>query len=220
MHNPLINIGPAMAGGLKRDSRRRKAASVESYMHRGAKEVFAGWLRDAARVACGGDDCDGNPWARFGDIAWRVNRNGPHFGVWIEYPFGHAPSKKWPHERDGNDPVWDECRTWISDDEDPLPSPWAYRPPTYDELIRLGKPPEFIADIAIQHKGHIKHVIEVVHKNPTTDHKIDEYWAMNVYPIVIPSNWIMSQVATPNYLPREFWRPSYPHDLRRTEAWG
>lgn len=172
--------------------------SVESYAHLMAKQVFAGWLRDIAREACGGDDCEGNPAARFDSIYWRVNRDGPHFGVWIEYPFGRPDQIGC---RDGYDPVWDEdCGDGLT----PL-SLWDQRPPTFGELVASGRPPEFIADIVIQHKGSITHAVEVFHKHPVHDRKVEAFYNLGIKLLTPPTSWILGQVRRPDRIPGEFW---------------
>ena len=52
---------------------------VESYKHQFAKATLAGWFREIA---------DGNvdDYVGIDPVRWRVNRSGPNFGVWTEYP--------------------------------------------------------------------------------------------------------------------------------------
>ena len=68
--------------------------SLESLAHRTAKGALLLWLRDAASTA--GYDHE----ARLGRLAWRVNRGGPHYGIWSEYPIVAGGN--------GNERVWDE----------------------------------------------------------------------------------------------------------------
>jgi hypothetical protein len=56
------------------------SGSVESYAHKAAKATLAGWLREAAE-----DQYD--DWINACGLSWRVNRPGPYWGVWEEYPF-------------------------------------------------------------------------------------------------------------------------------------
>lgn len=78
----------------------RLAGSVESYAHKAAKATLVQWLRDAAAEA--GHDEYASP---FG-ISWRVNRGGPHWGVWEEYPIDRGGSSL-------ECPVWDEDDWWV-----------------------------------------------------------------------------------------------------------
>lgn len=176
--------------------------SVESYAHLMAKEIFAGWLRDLARYACRGDDCtvNGRSIVNLGGICWEVDRNGPHFGIWTEYPIGRF--EEYPCLRHGLVPVWDE--EWYGEKGK---EPWKNRPPTYDELVHEGRPPEFIVDVAVQHKSRITYAIEIVHKNPPTDRKIKAFYEIGIHLVTIPAAWVLGQIAPPNDIPREFFSP-------------
>ena len=173
---------------------------VESYAHKAAKAVFASWLRGMSREVCKGDDCVRNPRVDFGErLSWRVNRDGPHFGVWVEYPIGH---RRFGNSEDlgslsrlGREPVWDE----VSEE-------WKNRPPSFEELCSIGEPPEFIVDVAIQHKGALIAVVEVVHKNPPNDKKISAFHRMGLLTWVVPATWILGQVRRPSHLPLEFFQ--------------
>ena len=168
-------------------------SGLESYAHRAAKEVFAGWLREVASEA--------REYASLGGISWRVNRGGPSWGVWLEYPIMPGPGWGGP---DGC--VWDETAI-PSSGEDLSDSPWRHRPPTYDECIEhYGKAPRWIVDIAIQHKGTISAVVEIVHKNPPSPEKIQSLaactFASEVW--VIPARWVLGQVKRPKRIPIDF----------------
>lgn len=151
----------------------------ESHAHRLAKELMAAWLRLAAkRVGMDGD-------AQFGSrLGWRVNRGSPHWGVWTEYPIcRHLLT------------VWDES------------SPrWLDNPPTFDELRELDITPDAILDIAIQHKGQIAWGIEIAHKHPVSELKINflRHWT-GLTLIEIPSRWVLGQVSVPEEIPAEFF---------------
>lgn len=153
---------------------------VESYMHRFAKQTLAGWLRDA---------CFASDSVKIGPFSWRVNRPGPSFGVWEEYPVCA--------DRMGLSVVWDEY---------PLRADgccFNTAPPTRDDLIDLYAPPAVIFDVAIQHKGQIIYAIEVVHKNDLSDEKLSRIrdlrdgQMLHVYKV--PARWILSQVDVPQH---------------------
>lgn len=169
---------------------------VESFAHRAAKELFASWLRELANE----QTAKGRDTPRFGNyLWWRVNRPGPHFGVWTEYPimpvFGTTDCREPSNPgRVGINPVWDE-----QDDK------WEARPPSFDECIASGHIPEFVADIAIQHKGYIKTIVEIVHKHPPHDDKVVGYFNIGVNFLVLPSAWVLGQVARPTSTPDQFW---------------
>jgi hypothetical protein len=166
---------------------------VESYMHRFAKATFAEWLRQLARET--GSDEYTKPFpARNGQdpIGWRVNRGGPHFGVWEEYPVA---------ENYGITPVWDEW--WTEEGEEEAAWMKEGRTPTREECRSIGYEPEFIFDIAVQHKGSIVYAIEIVHKNDVSERKlrkmqdiIDIQGWVKVY--VVPAKWVLSQIGRPD----------------------
>jgi hypothetical protein len=158
--------------------------SVESYAHRMAKLVVVGWLRDSARGR--EDQYVDDPLG----INWRVNRGPPLFGVYEECPI--------LADGTGILPCWDE--TWSNE----LGAP----PPTFKDLVKAGTPPIAILDIAVQHKGQVSCGIEIVHKNPPTQKKLDLLYALPDPPklLVIPASWILRQVGVPKKaIPREFW---------------
>lgn len=174
--------------------------SLESYAHKAAKEVMVGWLREAAALAI--EECPAVPYTNMAGISWRVNRDAPHYGVWLEYPIGKAQG--YYTSRDGYQPVWDET------DE----GKWRERPPTFDELKEQGRTPEYILDIAIQHKGSIVGAIEIVHKNPPSKAKISALRQLCSDVLVIPASWVLGQVGVPTEIPDRFYRTETPRQQR------
>jgi hypothetical protein len=184
--------------------------SVESYMHRYAKSVLAGWLREwAAKSEDAGFQCDAfRDWAPF---SWRVNRGPPHYGVWEEWPIiGDR----------GVTEVWDETAWpwWVQglvppsifgddvDDYKMTPEDVACerllnaRPPTFDELVRIKLAPTAILDVAIQHKGALSIGFEVVHRHDVSDQKLKllqklERNSVQIY--TVPADRILKQVGMP-----------------------
>jgi hypothetical protein len=155
--------------------------SLESYAHKAAKAVVAGWLRDAARSA--GDDMYVDNLLGFN--GWRVNRPAPTWGVWEEYPVlsnGH-----------GICPVWDE--SGYGDE----------RPPTVSELAAEGRFPTAVFDIAVQHKGVVIWAIEIEHKNPLSSQKVRRLIPHNLNLLALPSQWVLGQVGLPSAVPEAFW---------------
>lgn len=155
------------------------SARLESYAHQGAKRLLLEWLRASAKKA----GLDRN--AALGDIGWRVNRRGPHFGVWEEYPV--------LADGTGISPVWDE-----------VDRRWRRRPPRYDEVVASGVRPMAIIDIAIQHKGCIAFAIEVVHKHHCEPRKIG-FLKDKLTLVEVPAYWALGQVARPATIPAEFF---------------
>ena len=157
---------------------------MESYQHQFAKRVLAQWLRDEAKK----DDLR----AKFGPFGWRVNRGGPHYGVWLEYPIsesGEEVANVWD-ERGWSEELYGESETQET------------RTPTYAECLKLGITPSVIFDIAIQHKGAIIYGIEIVHKNGLDERKLRKldaiykaYRHFEVY--AADAVWIMHQIGVP-----------------------
>lgn len=157
---------------------------MESYAHKLAKQVVIDWLRDSAK---------GNLDKRTNDplgLMWRVNRPAPLWGVFEEYPV--------LEDETGLLPVWDE--TGLGVDDGP--------PPTVQKLLRHGKKPKAVLDIAVQHKGYIAYAIEIVHKNPPSNEKLSWLRRCADRPslLVLPARWVLGQVAPPKPpIPQEFW---------------
>ncbi|WP_424140279.1 hypothetical protein [Roseomonas chloroacetimidivorans] len=170
---------PDRRPGTRRFSLPEPSIGRESYMHRAAKEVVAGWLRDVAAEA-GYDE-----YTRLGPLSWRVNRPGPSWGIWLEYPFTDAR---------GGSEVWDEE---FGDTGD---CPWQDAlPPIVDGKV-LGERVAAVADIAIQHKGCIIWAVEIVHKHPCPIHKRAFYDHHHIGLIEVRASWVMRQTKRPDGL--------------------
>jgi hypothetical protein len=171
---------------------------MESYAHKAAKAVVAGWLRSAAERDGGYDE-----YTTCLDLCWRVNRGGPNYGVWEEYPIVHG-DKDWGRDAHvGILPVWDEHGD--ADDE------FAAAPPTYDQLCARKTPPTCILDLAIQHKGMVIHGIEIVHKNPPSLAKMQFLHTTTLESLLIlPAEWVLTQISEPRAVPRHFFRWGAP----------
>lgn len=167
----------------------------ESYMHVAAKAVLTKWLRDAQEKAGPWDD------SPFG---FRPNREGPSWGVYMEYPFtekygfnpvwdelGYLLGKKHPaygawfleHEARNNavragesGDRWDTLpEAPVSDHQVEIASRWRISPPSVRELSELGLQTLAVADVVVQHKGWADGIFEIQHKNPVSKKKIDFY---------------------------------------------
>ncbi len=147
----------------------------EPYAHKCAKEVLCGWLRAAAEFA--GYD----KYAGISPVSWRVNRDGPEWGVHMEYPFTQE------NYDNGYCVVWDEQGTDSS--------------PSFEQLSRLSYKVAAIADVAIQHKGSISAVFEVVWTNPLSAEKVDFYKRVGIFDVFeIDATLILAQTAPPSQL--------------------
>lgn len=156
---------------------------MESYKHKFAKETLAGWFREIS---------DLDEYVGLSPIRWRVNRGGPNFGVWTEYPI--CLNNK-------NDIVgrsaWDEEHfySWMPEGVE-----FNDRPPTYDETIKLGLLPIAILDVAIQHKGYIVYGIEVVHRNDVSKIKFEYLNRIGIPIYRVDADWVLSRVKRPDEL--------------------
>jgi hypothetical protein len=174
--------------------------SVESYAHKAAKDLMASWFREIAAEA-GHDN-----YAYFLGVYWRVNRPGPNWGVWTEYPV--------MRDERGLSFVWDECG-WGSPCVSEKISD--FRPPTFRELKKQGEIPGAILDVAIQHKGGIPYAIEICHKHPVSDEKLEFLHEQNLGRLLeIPAKWVLGQVRRPKSCPDSFWRLGEPVEASGT----
>lgn len=173
-------------------------ANIESYKHKAAKAVVVGWLRDAAAQV----GFDGH--ASIAGLSWRVNRYGPGFGVWSEYPIAVDPDGR----RVGDTVVWDET-SWWADPRLPFCGPCQCepfilcscggpgRPPTYDELLAMRYRPLVIFDLAVQHKGALRYAVEIVHRSPPSNEKRELLSALACETFVLDAEWVLRQVGPP-----------------------
>ena len=150
---------------------------TESNMHRAAKEVVAGWLREITPVD---DYCSLPP------VHSRPNRSGPMRGIYLEYPIGF--------NREGLNPVWDES-IWLPG------GPIEDYCPTVEELSARNIRVACVCDIAILHKGNVFQVIEIVHKHPTPRWKLDFLRRHDVEVIEISAKAVMHMCNRPTLLP-------------------
>ena len=85
-----------------------------------------------------------------------------------------------------------------SDEYDNLQSEYV---PTYEECISLGIYPQRVIDVVLSHKGSPTWFIEICHKNPTTQEKINELKMLGVKNLIeIDAEWIMKQTKKPTKL--------------------
>jgi hypothetical protein len=72
---------------------------------------------------------------------------------------------------------------------------------TYDECISLGIYPKRVIDVVLTHKGTPTWFIEICHKNPTSQEKINELEMLGVRNLIeIDAEWIMKQTKKPKKL--------------------
>ena len=150
----------------------------ESYKHKMAKEVLKEWFYGGERIGKVGGCCP--------------NRE---CGVCLEYPIvkqeGYIDGSN--NKIGGTNSIdnnWDEI---LQLEDDCVP--------TYDECIRMSMYPKRIIDVVLTHKGHPEWFIEICHKNPTSQEKINELKKLGVYNLIeIDAEWIMKQTKKPTRL--------------------
>jgi hypothetical protein len=155
-------------------------AFSESYAYHTAKLLLASWLRESAATA----GLDGL--ANFAGLTWRVNRPGPSWGIWTEYPI----------LSDGSGAI----KTW-----DEIEGLWRDRPPSYADIVAMGYRPMTIIDIAVQHKGAIAFAMEIRHTHPVMPPKLRFLREVVAGVLEIPAYWVLGQVDCPSHIPQEFW---------------
>ena len=156
----------------------------ESYKHKMAKEVLKNWFYGGGMI---------------GDVGClRPNRE---CGVFLEYPIVNTD------EYNSITHNWDELLAdphipkAIDEDGNEYEVIGNEYVPTYNECISLGIYPKRVVDVVLSHKGHPEEFIEICHKNPTSQEKINELKILGVKDLIeINAEWIMNQTNKPDKL--------------------
>lgn len=155
----------------------------ESFKHLYAKKLLLEWLRELDEKQ---DFCT------FGDITWRSN-----WGVHEELPFYNT-----------SDPFYFEQSFGLLADEEGIPvstQKHYNHKELFDSKYHRGQL-LFVPDITIFHKGSVKHFIEVIHKSPPNELKLNkikwffQYKGSYAYIWTIPADHILGQIEKPNSL--------------------
>lgn len=164
---------------------------IESYQHAAARHTMIGWLRGAA-ARCPGQ------YATFGPLRWRVNRPEPTWGVFAEYPLIECMCRGVVGV-----PAWDEYPMW------PMDAPKITKQriiPTRTELMRSGVIPLAIVDVAIQHKGMIADVIEIVHKSDLPMRKLVHLDRAGLRVWRADAKWVLERRDEPQEFPEKWFQ--------------
>lgn len=147
----------------------------ESFLHLKAKELLFVWLSDINKK---NDDCNLYP------ISWRRN-----YGVFMELPFYKTDS-----------PYYFECSEGLIPYEERQETPcinWFDKNYNRGEIL-------FVPDITIFHKGVARILVEVVHKSPVTESKLNKIKAFfnghNVIIYEISAQEILRHTKVPTFL--------------------
>jgi hypothetical protein len=156
----------------------------ESYKHKCAKEIVKGWIDSQETIPTNYENLTIGSKSR--------NRDE----VWLEYPAGY-------YKEHGNsinilfDEEWDECvghkmigEECVETNNNPVP--------TYQQCMEKQFNVVAVLDIAVQHKGCIFQGIEICHKNPVSDKKVQKLKEMGLNELVeIDADWVLNQVGIP-----------------------
>ena len=159
----------------------------ESYMHKMAKEVLKKWFEEMET---------GDGYMGIGDIRFRSNRKS---GIFLEYPICTNITTTWPDPAYQNLNSWEKNWDEIADEEGKHFNEYV---PTYDECVEIYKSyPIAIIDVVCSHKGSPYICIEICHKNPVSQTKINKLKEIGVhYLIEIDAEWILKQTKRPSKL--------------------
>jgi hypothetical protein len=161
----------------------------ESYMHKMAKEVLKKWFEETETETDGGGMC-------IGGIGFRSNRKS---GIFLEYPICTNITTTWPDPAYQNLNSWEKNWDEIADEEGKYFNEYV---PTYDECVEIYKSyPIAIIDVVCSHKGSPSICIEICHKNPVSQTKINKLKEIGVDSLIeIDAEWILKQTKRPSKL--------------------
>ena len=147
------------------------------------------------------EDDDG--YMGIGDIGFRSNRKS---GIFLEYPIctNITATDFHPDYQNMNswEKNWDEIIYLHHElDEDDIRNLDEYVP-TYDECVNTYKSyPIAIIDVVCSHKGSPTIGIEICHKNPVSNTKINKLKQVGVDSLIeIDAEWILQQTKRPSKL--------------------
>jgi len=152
----------------------------ESYKHKCAKEIVKGWIDSELEIPTNYETVSGV----YNLGSDRRNRDE----VWLEYPVGYYKENDYNSLDCMFDEHWDECAGWKN--KNPVP--------TYKQCMKNNFNVVAVLDIAVQHKGSIFQGIEICHKNPVSDKKVEKLKNMGLNELVeIDADWVLNQVGIP-----------------------
>jgi hypothetical protein len=149
----------------------------ESYLHKAAKQQLKAWFDTSTRGRY-------HQYNQIGDIC--IKPGCRDSGVFLEYPICTGKWNSWEQN-------WDEMAEQCF---------WGTGyVPTYHECLQKYSCPIAIIDVVLSDCGCPKVAIEICHKNPVSNEKIDRLTRAGVdYLIEIDAYWIMKQTKCPSTL--------------------
>ena len=156
----------------------------ESYKHKCAKEIVKGWI-DWTSIPTNYKNVD---------VGSDNNNRGQ---VWLEYPVGYYKENDYNSICCMFDESWDECVKYRTIGEECVKTN-NYPVPTYQQCMEKQFNVVAVLDIAVPHKGCICQGIEICHKNPVSDKKVQKLKEIGLMSLVeIDADWVLNQVGIP-----------------------
>jgi hypothetical protein len=167
---------------------------IESYLHKHAKKVFAGWLHKYFRIGQNFKGMNGIDL----NINWEWCRR--HNAILIEYPVcvDRKTKKLIGLMPENNSEIKGiEWSDWLKSQSLSINAsvPNHYDLKKWKEEKRLKI--LYIFDIAVIDNSGLKYVFEVCHKSPSSDKKIKWLNDHKIKGYEISAGWIMNQVKSP-----------------------
>ena len=152
---------------------------MESYKHLLGKLLLADWIRETVKYTY----TMNKDYVSWLGIEFRPNRHEPSYGVYTEYPMAMLGKDEFQLYE-----LWDEKV------DDPNYN-WKITPPSYQELTDWGYKINCIFDIALAHKGGVRHAIEVVNTSDVNSRKMEFCDKYNIEVHTINCDEILSQCS-------------------------
>ena len=152
-------------------------AKNESIQHETIKNYLCNFLRNVSKE----DEAWG--WCETSFLYSRPNRGAPCYGVWKEYAFLEDPDLK--YNRCFNMGMPDKAMTWARDEQLGFVNEEITDELLWETINERKLKVKYIADIAVQHKGDVHNVFEIVAYNPVSEEKQNFYYenGINVHSV-------------------------------------
>jgi hypothetical protein len=161
----------------------------ESYKHKCAKEIVKGWIDSKLEIPTN--------YETNSSVYKLGSQSRNRDEVWLEYPVGYYKENDYNSLDCMFDEHWDECAGYTRIGEECVET--NYNPvPTYKQCMKNNFNVVAVLDIAVQHKGCIFQGIEICHKNPVSDKKVQKLKEIGLNELVeIDADWVLNQIGIP-----------------------
>jgi hypothetical protein len=133
-----------------------------------------------------------------GDISFRSNRQS---GIFLDYPIcGNITYTDYDYV-ENNKKVYTNGNSWKRNWDEILGN-YAEYVPTYDDCVDIyNSSPIAIIDIVCTHKGCPSIGIEICHKTPVSEEKINKLKEIGVHRLIeVDADWILNQTKIPSQI--------------------